>query len=138
MTAKILRVAELNRKLARLPQIAKDEIRAALAKSADEIVRLAKSLVPVNTGALRDSIGWTWGRAPKGSLAIAEANVGGLTLTVFAGNDEAFWARWVEFGTVKMAKQPYFFVSYRAQRKSTRSRVSRAITKAAKKVAANG
>lgn len=136
MTAKVLRRAELNRKFAALPQIAKDEIRKALARSAGEIAAFARSLVPVDSGALRDSIGWTYGAAPKGSMTLASAAVGELTVTVFAGNSEAYYARWVEFGTQKMTAQPYFFPAYRALRKRARSRVSRATTAAAKKVAA--
>ncbi len=138
MTAKVLRRTELNRKLARLPQVAKQEIRKALAKSADEIVALARNLAPVDSGALRRSIGWTWGAAPKGSVSLASASVGALTLTIFAGNDEVFWARWQEFGTQHHAAHPFFFVSYRALRKRAKSRISRATTSAAKKVAANG
>lgn len=122
-----------------------------MAKSADQIVEQMKGLAPVlkepdprrRAGELRDSIGWTWGKAPKGSFAVATmkgAGIGGdLTITIYAGNkDSGWWARWVEFGTSKMSAQPYFYVSWRANRRSTRSRISRAVNKAAKKVAAGG
>lgn len=122
-----------------------------MAKSADQIVEQMKGLAPVlkepdprrRAGELRDSIGWTWGAAPKGSFAVATmkgAGIGGdLTITIYAGNkDSGWWARWVEFGTSKMSAQPYFYVSWRANRRSTRSRISRAVNKAAKKVAAGG
>lgn len=138
MTAKVRGVEKLNRKLAALPKVAKDEIRKALAKSADEIAAMARRLVPVDSGALRESIGWTYGRAPKGSLVLARGGVEGLTVTVFAGNDKEFYARWVEFGTVNMRAQPYFFPSYRANRRRARSRISRGVTAAAKKVAGGG
>lgn len=136
MKAKVLNVQRLNRKLAALPDVAKAEIRPALEKSAQEIVTLAKSLVPVDQGDLRDSIGWTWGSAPKGSIKIGAAVSGDLTVTIFAGNSEAFYARWVEFGTQNMRAQPYFYPAYRALRKRSKSRIKRAGTKAAKKVAA--
>ncbi len=138
MSVTISKRAALSEKLKALPEAVKTEIRAALATSAQEIVALAKRLVPVGTGALRDSIGWTFGKAPEGSMVLAEANFGDLSVTVFAGNHKAFYARWVEFGTVKMKAEPYFFVSYRTVRKRAKSRISRATTKAAKKVAANG
>lgn len=138
VTVTVSRRAELSKKLAALPKAVKEEIRAALSTSAQEIVAVAKRLVPVDRGDLRDSIGWTFGKAPKGSISLAEANFGDLSVTVFAGNEKAFYARWVEFGTVKMRAHPYFFVSYRAVRKRAKSRISRATTKAAKKVAANG
>lgn len=135
MSAKVLRQEALAAKLAALPGKVKEELRTALSKSAEDIVALARSLVPVDQGTLRDSIGWTFGRAPRGSIAIADARLGELSVTVFAGNQEAFYARWVEFGTQKMRGQPYFFVSYRASRKRAKSRVTRAINKAAKEVA---
>lgn len=136
MKATVLNAQRLNRKLAALPDVAKAEIRPALEKSAQEIVALAKSLVPVDQGDLRDSIGWTWGTAPKGSIKIGAVVSGDLTVTIFAGNSEAFYARWVEFGTQKMRARPYFYPAYRALRKRSKSRIKRAGTKAAKKVAA--
>lgn len=149
--ATIIGLAKLHRKLKKLPISAKQEIRAAMAKGADQIVAMMKSLAPVlatpdprrRPGELRDSIGWTWGKAPKGSFAVATlkgAGIGGeLTITIYAGNkDSGWWARWVEFGTSKMSAQPFFYVSWRANRRSTKSRISRAVNKAAKKVAAGG
>lgn len=135
--AKILGVKKLQRKFAALPKAARDEMREALARSAREIADLAESLVPVDSGKLAGSIGWTWGEAPKGSMVLAQGKAGDMTATVYAGDSEAFYARWVEFGTQKMAAQPFFFVSYRALRKRAKSRIKRAATKAAKKVAAS-
>lgn len=153
MTAKILRRAALQRKLDRLPKVAKALMRSAMEGAADDIVATMKSLAPVlktpddrrRAGALRDSIGWTWGRAPKGATVIATAkgSIGGdLTITIYAGSrdkslgvDDAFYARWVEFGTQKMQAQPFFYVSWRAHRRSTRAKIGRAVTKAAKQVA---
>lgn len=147
---------------------------------ADEIVALARSLVPVSSGALRNSIGWTWGDAPDGSLILGsvrkisrsrrkiktKADVrreAGLAITIYAGDDEAFYARWVEFGTqatqargsrrnnrfrnifvatkeyrahAATPAQPFFYPAYRALRKSVKSRIRRAANKAAKLVAA--
>ncbi|MGM4911437.1 HK97-gp10 family putative phage morphogenesis protein [Rhizobium sp. 768_B6_N1_8] len=150
MAATIKGLKELQRKLDRLPQVVKARIREAMEQGAQEIVDLAKSLAPYDS--LRDSIGWTWGRAPKGAITIArvESTGGDLTITVYAGNSEVYWARWVEFGTAahtaggKFAgaqipaqpAKPYFFVSFRASRKKVKSRITRAINKAAKEVAA--
>jgi len=142
MATSIKGLERLQRKLAALPQVAKDEMRKAIGASADEMVAMAQSLVPVETGALRGSIGWTWGEAPKGSLAIGAIKGGDLTATIYAGTrnkslgpGDAFYARWIEFGTVKMAKQPFFFVSYRALRKRAKNRIRRSQRTAAKKVA---
>lgn len=138
--AKVLRVHELNRKLARLPVVAKGEIRKAIAQSAREMADLAEALVPQDTGRLAGSIGWTWGAAPKGSMVLArvlgQGAASDMIATVYAGDDEAFYARWVEFGARGLPAQPFFYVSYRALRKRIKSRMRAAAGRSAKKVAA--
>lgn len=152
--ARIIGLARLKRKMERMPQIAQQSIKAALETSANEIVALMKNLVPVlkepdarrKAGALRDSIGWTWGKAPKGTMTlgkVAESKLAGaMTITIYAGSrskskgtSDAFYARWVEFGTQSMRAQPYFYPAYRANKKSTKRRIKRSITQAAKRVA---
>ncbi|SDI95823.1 HK97-gp10 family putative phage morphogenesis protein [Salipiger marinus] len=150
MPTKILNLARLDRKLKRLPTATKTRIRAAMEKGADKIVAMMKRLAPSSSdgshgqppGTLRDSIGWTWGQAPKGSFAIATlkgAGVGGdLTLTIYAGSTIAFYARWLEFGTTKMPASPYFYVSWRAYRKEVRREVRKAVRDAARATAQGG
>lgn len=139
--ARIIGLEKLQKKLNAMPKSVKQEIRKALEQSAEEIVSLAKSLVPVDKGDLRDSIGWTYGDVPKGSIALGSVRAseltGDLTITVYAGNNEAYYARWIEWGTQNMQAQPFFFPSYRALRKRSRSRISRSINRAAKKVASS-
>jgi phage protein, HK97 gp10 family len=153
----VIGLVKLQKKLDRLPKVAKDMIRDAMESAANEIVAMMKSLVPVLqepdkrrvSGALRDSIGWTWGQAPKGSFAVATmkgAGVGGdLSITIYAGSRDkgrgaadAFYARWVEFGTRNMAAQPFFFVSWRANKKGVRRKVRAAVRKSAQTVAKGG
>lgn len=151
--AKILNLARLDRKLKRLPTVAREPIRLGMEEAADEIVAMMKSLVPKDSGTLRDSIGWTWGKAPKGSMVMATAkgSLGAdLTLTIYAGNSDAYYARWVEFGTAghtnagKFAgsdnpgtrAQPFFYVSWRANKRAVKRIVRKASRDAAKKVAA--
>lgn len=137
----VLGLESLRRKLKAIPQEAKAEIRKALEASAEEIVRLAKNLVPVDDGDLQMSISWTWGAAPKGSMVlgsvIGPSDKNDLTITIYAGGGEAFYARWIEFGTQKMSAQPFFLPAYRANRKRARARISRGVNKAAKKVASS-
>ena len=162
-------LARLQRKLERLDRVALATIRSAMEQSADDIVRMAKSLVPVDSGALRESIGWTWGAPPRGSLTlgkVARSALGKqLTITIFAGDDDAFYARWVEFGTaphlfgarvgvrdtdVNQHKthgrkayrthpgtkaHPYFYPSWRANKKPAKKNIRRAIRRAAQAVA---
>ena len=136
---KILNLAKLQRKLDRLPRVAKATIRAAMEEAANQIVAMMKALVPVEKGDLRDSIGWTWGKVPKGNgiIATVKSSLGDdLTITFFAGDDVAYYARWQEFGTQDMPASPYFYVSWRANRKSAKALIRKASRQAAKQVAA--
>ena len=134
-------LAQLNKKLTvTLPAKVEEATRKAMEKGAQELVDMMKRLTPVNTGALRDSIGWTWGDAPKGAAVVAQSKEDsrGLKITVYAGNADVYWARWNEFGTSKMAAQPFFFPSYRALRKRIKTRITREMKKAIKAESANG
>lgn len=165
MTVKGL--SKLQQKLAALPAAVKEEISKAMEQGAQEIVDFARRLVPVDEMTLYESIGWTWGEPPEGALVLARSKRrqgDGLRITVYAGGGEAFYARWVEFGTAphNVARgggtvagrrslasggglghpgaraQPFFFPAYRASRKRIRSRISRATNAAARKQAARG
>lgn len=134
---RVVGVQKLNRKLGKIPAAVREEVRTAMVRSAREIADLAEVLVPQDTGRLAGSIGWTWGEAPRGALSLGKVATGGdMTITVYAGDREAFYARWVEFGTVKVAAQPFFFPAYRALRKRSKSRIRRAWTRGIKKAAA--
>lgn len=149
---KIQGLDRLKRKLTQLPVVAKKMIRQQMEKTAEEIVAMMKNLVPVDDGKLRDSIGWTWGKAPKGSITLAAVKstaADGMTLTIYAGNKEAYYARWVEFGTARhengglfagsehpgTTAQPFFYVSWRANKRRAVRAVSKATRDSAKKVA---
>lgn len=87
-----------------------------------------------------------------GKVKSSGRGAGNLQITVFAGGGDAYYARMIEFGTAPhlnggrfagskhpgTAAQPFFFPAFRANRRRAKSRVSRAINKAAKKVAASG
>lgn len=160
---KVQNLARLQKKLAALPKVARDRIKKAMAEVADDIVSMAKRLVSVDDGDLQRSIGWTWGDAPPGSMTLATvAGLGGakdLTITIYAGDSVAFYARWVEFGTAPHSlakgadssrnkrqgtglkhpgstKKPFFYVSYRSNRRRGKAKISRAINRAGKDVAA--
>jgi len=158
MATKIDGLDRLKRKLGRFPEMARREIAKAMEQSAQEVVEMAKRLAPIEDGDLRDSIGWNWYAAPPGSMVLGEVRpegtkgAGNMAIVIYAGDDKAFYARWVEFGTRPHVNggifagtqhpgsraHPFFFPSWRAMRKRAKSRVSRAITKAAKAVAAGG
>ena len=154
MTVTIIGKDRLLRKLKAFPPRAETLIRAAMVDSAEQTVSMMKSLVPVDGGDLQMSISWTWGDAPKGSLKIGQIKSaqGNMRITIYAGGGDAWYSRFVEFGTSPFTSggkfagaanpgvraQPFFFVSARAMRKPTKGRISRAITKAAKDIAAGG
>lgn len=123
--AKVQGLDRLKAKIMRLAPETKKEMLAALNKGADEMVAMAKRLVPVDDGVLRDSIRKEPGRHE-------------LAVTVQAGGEEAFYARWQEFGTPTQPAQAFFFPSYRSLRDRARRRNRTAAGKAAKKVAGNG
>lgn len=147
----IVGMSSLKKKLSQYPAVCQGMVREALAAGADEIVALMRSLCPKKKGALARSIGWTWGKAPKGSAVIATAKTPtrDATITIYAGDAEAFYARFVEFGVAAhkagglfegavipaIAAHPFFYPAYRAKRKRVKSRALRAMGKAAKQVA---
>lgn len=92
---------------------------------------------PIRPGALRDSIGWKWGDAPKGTVSLGSVQTGfsekGLSkITIYAGDKEAFYARWAEFGTSKWAGNPFFFGTWRQHKAKVKGWITRAIRRAIK------
>lgn len=168
--AKILNRERLRKKLLALAPAIRAEIKPALEKGAQEIVDLAVHLAPVGaTRALRNSIDWSYGNPPPGSVlhngrkSTLDNVKNDLLISVYAGNDRAYYARWVEFGTQASTKggrvadkragsspgrtrksyrthpgtpaQSFFFPAYRATRASVKRRIQNATNKALKKVA---
>ncbi|RWE75253.1 MAG: HK97 gp10 family phage protein [Mesorhizobium sp.] len=122
-----------------LPQAIRDEVASALETSAEETTDLMRRFAPKRTGRLALSIGYGFGDAPAGSLNTTVANAraakaeSGLSVTMYAGSSEAYWARWNEFGTVKMAANPFFYPGFRFGKKRAKDRLSRAIRNGARK-----
>ena len=94
-----------------MPRAMIHNIEPALREGAGDIAAMARRLVPVRTGRLRDSI-----HAAPGAHE--------LEWLVLAGDHQrAFYARIVELGR---KRQPYLGPSYRALLKSVKRRVNRA------------
>ncbi|MDH3232200.1 MAG: HK97 gp10 family phage protein [Alphaproteobacteria bacterium] len=134
---KILGRARLDRKFRKMPKLYRREIRTEMERAANEMVALMKRLVHNVEGDLEASIGWTWGTVLRDGrvtvislFAIDES----MTITIYAGNKDAFHARWEEFGTQYREGHPFFFVAHRALKKRTKARFRRASTKAARAV----
>lgn len=128
----------LNKKFKEMPEVIKARLRKVMERSANEIVRDMKRLAPRDTGYGADDIQWTWGAAPKGSVAIfqGEAVAGSLRITIYAAQDHAFYMRFHEFGTRNMPARPFFFPAYRSNRQRASTRIKNTIRRAAKDVMA--
>lgn len=128
----IIGLRRLKRQLTvEVPGAVKAAARKALRAGANELVDEMRRLVPVDQGDLRDSISWTFGDAPAGTLAID--SFGGnsdLRVTIYAGGGDAYYAFFQEFGTRFQPGTPFFFPSYRKLRRRVRSRITREINKA--------
>lgn len=152
-------------KMSAMPRVAKDEVQKALKVSGEEIVDLARRAAPKRTGVLAQSIDSTIGKyvTDNANVRGVQASAGGhdLLVTIHAGDEIAWYAALVEFGTsphtirAKNAEalgrdgrfgpvvehpgssaQPFFYPSYRLGKKRAKSRIGRAISTAARKVAA--
>lgn len=124
---------KFNARWKKIPKAARINVRAAMEEAATDIVEEMWSRAPYEEGVLAASIGWTWGDAPKGTLTIGTVGgreYGAMRITIYAGGDDAFYARFLEFGTVKMPAHPFFYPVWRARRKRARGRISRAMSKA--------
>ena len=138
----------LRARLAKIPDIVREAAASAMEECAAEIVAEMKMLAPVDSGDLRDSIGWTWGDIPAGSFMIDEIRSGKnagqqyatLRIKIYAGSREAFYARFIEFGTkTGVRAQPFFFAAYKkwGGKAKFRARIRAAIRKRIKE-AMNG
>lgn len=127
----------LRARLAKIPDIAREAAAAAMEEGAQEIVDAMKKAAPVQTGDLRDSIGWTWGEVPAGSFVIDEIRSGKnngdqystLRIKIYAGNREAFYARFQEFGTRSQPAQSFYFPTWKAKRAKFRRRIRERVRK---------
>lgn len=125
---------ELRRRWGAIPDAVREAVSTEMEAIAADLVADMRKLAPKgDTLTLVESIRWTWGDAPKGTMVlgrVGRGEYGALRITIYAGGGDAFYARFHEFGTVKMVAQPFFFVAWRARRRAVRARLTRAINKA--------
>lgn len=125
MTAvKITGLDRLNRKLGKLPPKAESKLEGAVQTSADDMVRLATVLAPVDDGDLRKSIKQREMASERAAFAVR----------VSAGDARAYYASFVEFGTRFMAARPFFWPAWRSVRRRYLNRVRRASREAAREI----
>lgn len=124
--ARFRNVQRARRRLKAIPFKVKRELQAALDKSGEELAAAMIRAAPLDDGDLRASIDYR-----KRDFLQQQDQLGGF---VVAGNEKAFYARMVEFGTPEQAAQPYFYPTYRSFRRRMKSRRTRAVRKAIKSV----
>lgn len=104
-----------------------------LGAAADQLVTLMKSVVKHGpTGRLANSIR----KAPGPTPTIVKVMAGGASTTVHGGRHPYDYARAVEFGTIHMPAEPFFFPSFRLMRKKLRSSMRNKISKTIKSYSA--
>ena len=102
MEIEILGLTELEEKLSNLEEKLSRALDEALEEIAEKIRDDAKSLVPVDTGALKKSIRVE----KKGELQVSVVAGDGGVINPKTGR-EVDYAGFVEFGTSRMSPQPY-------------------------------
>ena len=122
------------KRLNAIPAAVKAAVVPSLLASATEIQGAMKTLVPVKTGALRDSIVVT---GPGGTTPAYSQPGGGHAVpenavALTAGNSAVRYGHIVEYGSQKMHAEPFFWPSYRLFKKRAANRIKRGIRKAVK------
>jgi len=168
MKVKVAGLERLKLRVAGIPKEVRAATKAALRKNAQELTAAQKSLVPAESGDLRHSIGYTFGPYKPANSNVRGVSSGAvgeidpdLTVIVHAGDEKAYYAAMVEFGTapheIKPKKapalrlkgnryvervdhpgsepHPFFFPPYRMMRRRLKGRVTRAMRKAVKDAA---
>lgn len=136
MATRVIGLQSLEKKLKALGPATKKEIKAVIQKSADEMVTLARSLAPVDSGTLRESIHSEPGRHDLAIVVMAGGEA--TTKAARAGEGSHDYSLSVEHGTLDGPQQSFFWPSYRAVKRRANSRSKRAVKKAAKAAIATG
>jgi len=113
--------ANVKRRLKAIYEQSRAEMQAVFEAEADRLTAMQRRFVPVDQG---DTLA---------SIRTAAAEGGKIGVKVIAGSRKAFQAPWIEFGTIKMAAQPFFFPPYRILRPSIKRAVRKGQKKAIKK-----
>lgn len=138
MVAKLeIRTAEVRKRFLKISRNVQKAVNPAVIKSANELAALQRTIAPVDSGALRDSIKVTGPGErtpedlhPDGSQVVPDA-----AAVVSAGDEKAYYAHMVEYGTARTQgrnARPFFWPAYRLLKKRMTRRIKSAITKAIK------
>lgn len=125
---KVTGLKSLTEKFKRLRTNTAPAARHGVGAGADIIVAEQKRLAPVKTGALRNSIDWTFGDPPQGArLGGGPRGENTTRATIYAGNNVIYYAPFVEFGTMARPAQPFFYPGYRIMRKRAKAAIAKSL-----------
>jgi HK97 gp10 family phage protein len=118
-----------------IPAAAREAVKPALLKSANEVADMQRRLAPEDTGELRESIHVTapGQSTPPYSQPGGSRVAGELEAIVTAGDHTVRYAHLVEHGTTKAPAQPFFWPGFRLTRKRAATRIKGAVSRAVKK-----
>ncbi len=127
-------LSSFQRRMKAIPEKAKQLARPALIKEGQRMAGDMRHLVPKDTGNLEESIKVTGPgeKTPPYSQPGGSRVAGDLETIVTAGDSLARYAHLVEYGTVHAGAKPFFWPSFRLNRKGSSRRIKRAIAKAIK------
>lgn len=97
-----------------VPRAVREAVKPTLEKMADDLVRAQRSAAPKDTGELAQTIHKQPGAHETQVKVVADSD----------------HARFVEFGTIHAAPEPYFFGPYRLLRKRFKKSIAVAVGKA--------
>jgi len=114
--------ARYHLKMRDLPRAVRQELAQAAEKNARDVSALQRQTVTVDDGDL------------KASHKVVPVRSDVIRWRVTAGDEKAFYARMIEFGTPRNMAQPWFYPSYRVLKPKIRARNRAAVKRAIRKV----
>lgn len=100
-----------------------------LAEVGERVAERAKQIAPVGVDIPKGPGKWSGRRAGALRDSIRMVRLKDdpkLNIRVYAGNTEVFYARWVEYGTVKMKAKPYLRPAFNQMKSLARNILSEA------------
>lgn len=128
-------IGRLQRRLAAIPKAVKDAAQPALLRQGEAMADTMRQLVPVKTGATKDSIVVT----PGGTATPAYSQPGGQmvvpenAVAVTVGDHDLRTAHLVEYGTRNAPAKPFFWPAVRLHNPKAKAAIKRAIATAVRK-----
>lgn len=120
ITGKLTGAKAIKATLAAMPDVVRSAFGDAIRTTASEVVRDAMSRVPVDTGTLKNHIGFSF------SPTYARAKVGiqpGTVVVDGRPHRASHYAHMVEFGTIKMPARPFLGPAFRGQQSALDDRM---------------